>query len=116
MSEKEDFTKPDPLCVVYNQPFGRDWQEYARTEVQRSTFNPLFVNKIKIPYSFEEQQKLRFHLYDIDGTLSSRSLSQHELLGRAECTLGKIVSSHTRTMLLTFSNGEAELIGILIIV
>ena len=98
------------MCGV----FGRDWQEYDRTEIQRSTFNPLFANKIKIPYSFEEQQKLRFHLYDIDGTLSNtRSLSQHELIGRAECTLGEIVSGHTRTMLLTSSNGEAELIGIL---
>lgn len=80
----------DPLCVVFNQPFGRSWQEYARTETQKDTRNPAFKNKIKIPYLFEEQQLLKFQVFNAES--NSPTLGKHTYLGQVECTLAQIVS------------------------
>jgi Ca2+-dependent lipid-binding protein len=88
--ESDASPKPDPLCVVFNHPFGRGWQEYARTETQRDVFNPEFHNKIKIHYCFEEEQKLKFQMFDTDS--SSHSLSKHTYVGKVQCTLADIVT------------------------
>lgn len=76
---------------MFNFPVGRGWQEYARTEALKDTDEPNFHNKIKIHYCFEEQQKLKFHMFDTDS--SSHSLSKHTYLGKVECTLAEIVTA-----------------------
>lgn len=80
------------MCVVFNYPFGRGWQEYARTEIVKDDPNPNFHNKIKIHYCFEESQKLKFQIFDTDST--SHSLSKHTYLGKVVCTLGEIVTTN----------------------
>lgn len=42
-------------------------------------------------YKFEEQQPLKFEIYDID--TNSTSLKDHDFLGFAMCNLGQIISS-----------------------
>lgn len=86
----DDGAAVDPLCVVFNQPFGRSWQEYARTETQKDSRNPTFQNKIKIPYCFEEQQLLKFQVFDAES--SCPTLSKHTFVGQVECSLAQIVS------------------------
>ncbi|KAI9549155.1 hypothetical protein GHT06_005470 [Daphnia sinensis] len=93
--ESDASPKPDPLCVVFNHPFGRGWQEYARTEILRDVLNPDFHNKIKIHYCFEEQQKLKFQMFDTDSC--SHSLSKHTYLGKVQCTLADIVTVQAYT-------------------
>ncbi len=83
-------SKSDPLCVVYVQANGA-WTEFRRTERLVNTLNPDFATKILIGYRFEELQKLKFKIYDIDS--ASAVLEQHDFLGEAECNLGQIVSS-----------------------
>lgn len=89
---KDVMSKSDPICLVYIQlPNNSTWQEHGRTEVMKNNCNPEFATKIIIGYRFEEQQKLKFKIYDIDG--SSPVLDDHDFLGEAECSLGQIVSS-----------------------
>ena len=90
LPESNATTKPDPLCVVFNYPFARGWQEYARTETLKDAVDPDFLNKIKIHYCFEEAQKLKFQIFDTDS--SSHSLSKHTYVGKVECTLAEIVT------------------------
>lgn len=85
-------SKSDPFCVTYTQPFGtQEWIEYHRTETIQNNHNPDFVSKITLPYRFEEQQPLKFEIYDSDST--ARRLSDHDFLGFTTCTLAQIVSS-----------------------
>lgn len=85
-------SKSDPMCVTYIQPFGSsEWKEYHRTEAIRDNHNPDFASKVLLPYRFEEQQPLKFELYDIDS--NSRNLRDHDFLGFVVCNLGQIVSS-----------------------
>nr|CAD7433582.1 unnamed protein product [Timema monikensis] len=89
---KDLMSKSDPMVVTYVRPFGETrWVEYHRTEAIDNTHDPDFASKILIPYRFEEQQPLKFEVYDID-SLSS-NLSDHDFLGAATCTLAQIISS-----------------------
>ena len=82
------------MCVVYYQPFGsKEWTEFKRTECIDNTLNPDFVTKVPITYHFEEQQHLKFKLFDVDS--NSASLHKHDYLGEYECSLAQLVSSQT---------------------
>lgn len=47
--------------------------------------------KVTLDYRFEEEQSLRFEVYDIDNP--SATLDLHDFIGFAECTLGQIVAA-----------------------
>ena len=85
-------SKSDPMCVTYIQPCGESrWVEIHRTEVIENTHEPDFASKVQMSYRFEEQQVLKFEVYDIDS--SSSNLEEHDFLGVAACSLGQIISS-----------------------
>lgn len=63
--------------------------QVGRTERLDNTLNPQFSTAIIIDYFFEELQKLKFFIYDIDS--SSMSLKSADFLGEMECTLGQVV-------------------------
>jgi len=89
---KDLLSKSDPMCVTYIQPFGESrWVEFHRTECIENTHEPDFASKVQMPYRFEEQQLLKFEVYDIDS--SSSNLEDHDFLGVAACNLGQIISS-----------------------
>nr|CAD7440228.1 unnamed protein product [Timema bartmani]CAD7451996.1 unnamed protein product [Timema tahoe] len=100
---KDLMSKSDPMVVTYVRPFGETrWVEYHRTEAIDNTHDPDFASKILIPYRFEEQQPLKFEVYDID-SLSS-NLSDHDFLGAATCNLAQIISSGKVQLPLTSSD------------
>merc|ERR1719412_32674 len=110
LRDMDVFSKSDPMCVVYTQPFGSNsWQEVLRTECIQNNLNPKFTRKLQISYCFEQQQHLKFEMYDID--TPSHNLSDHDFIGRATCTLGQIVTaggggSGGRGITLTLSNPD----------
>lgn len=96
LRDMDVFSKSDPMCVVYVQPFGSagpnaKWQELVRTECIQNTLNPQFTRKVQISYCFEQQQNLKFEMYDIDNV--SNKLADHDFIGAATCTLGRIVTA-----------------------
>lgn len=91
LRDTDVFSKSDPICIVHHRPFGsKNWAEFKRTECIDNTLNPNFATKIPITYHFEEQQHLKFVLYDIDS--GSHNLADHDFLGEYECTLAQLVS------------------------
>jgi len=94
------FSKSDPMCVTYLKNFEvMEWQEIARTETIDNTLNPNFAKKVHLLYRFEEQQHIKFEVYDVD-TYDSR-LEKQDFLGSCETTLGQIISSGRVTLPLT---------------
>ncbi|CAL4196829.1 unnamed protein product, partial [Meganyctiphanes norvegica] len=92
LRDTDVFSKSDPMCIVYYQPFGSNrYAELKRTECIDNTLNPEFATKIPITFHFEEQQKLKFSLVDIDST--NTNVEDHDFLGDFECTLAQLVSS-----------------------
>ncbi|XP_059152171.1 copine-8-like [Physella acuta] len=86
------FSKSDPLCVLYIQDLlTRKYIEAGRTEIIKDNLNPEFAKKFIVDYNFEQCQRLKFELYDVDS--SSHRLEQHDFLGYAETTLGEIIGA-----------------------
>ncbi|XP_029637877.1 copine-8 isoform X4 [Octopus sinensis] len=84
------FSKSDPMCVLFTQdPGSKKWTEFGRTEIIWNNLNPDFVKKFIIHYFFEECQKLKFEIYDVD--CKSANLDKHDFLGKLECTLAEIM-------------------------
>lgn len=80
------------MIVTYIQPFGESrWVEYHRTEVIQNSHEPDFTSKVHMAYRFEEQQPLKFEVYDVDST--SPKLTDHDFLGFVTCNLGQLISN-----------------------
>jgi len=85
-------SKSDPLAVVYmRRSETEDWVEMGRTEWIKDNLNPRFVKAVRIRYTFESTQYLRFVVYDIDDERAN--LAKADLLGEVESTLASVVSS-----------------------
>lgn len=44
LADLDEFTKSDPMCVLFYKQFGQ-WKEFGRTEAVRNTLNPKVCNK-----------------------------------------------------------------------
>ncbi|XP_071325310.1 copine-4 [Trachinotus anak] len=89
ISDRDALSKPDP-CVILNMQSHGQWMEVDRTEVIRSCVNPTYSKVFTLDFYFEEVQRLRFELYDINS--SHNGLKEADFLGSVECTLGQIIS------------------------
>ncbi|XP_061573715.1 copine-4 isoform X2 [Cololabis saira] len=89
ISDRDALSKPDPCIVLKMQSHGQ-WMEVDRTEVLRSCVNPSYSKVFTLDFYFEEVQRLRFELYDINS--SHNGLREADVLGSVECTLGQIIS------------------------
>nr|XP_022298416.1 copine-8-like isoform X2 [Crassostrea virginica] len=97
LQDKDAFSKSDPVCVLFAKDIRTgSYHEFGRTEMIKDTLNPDFVQKFLMQYYFEESQKLKFEIYDVDSP--KQSLSSHDFLGRLECTLGEIVGGSSGRM------------------
>uniref|UniRef100_A0AC34QWY8 C2 domain-containing protein n=1 Tax=Panagrolaimus sp. JU765 TaxID=591449 RepID=A0AC34QWY8_9BILA len=96
------FSKSDPICVVFEAVHSKDsrpqFTEIGRTECVMNCLNPEWNTKIVLDYFFEERQRLKFEVYDID--CPSPDLTKHDFLGRAECDLAEVVAASFSTLTL----------------
>ncbi|KAK5931689.1 hypothetical protein CesoFtcFv8_000044 [Champsocephalus esox] len=89
LTDRDVRSKPDP-CFVLNMQSHGQWMEVDRTEVIRSCVNPTYSKVFTLDYYFEEVQRLRLELYDVNS--SHNGLKEALFLGSVECTLGQIIS------------------------
>lgn len=104
VKDKDLFSKSDPCCLLYMHK-NDDWTELGRTENCKNTVNPQFATPFILEYYFEEAQKLKFAVYDIDN--KSAKLSDDDFLGSMECTLGEVVAASTFTKPLMLKENKA---------
>uniref|UniRef100_A0A3Q1EJU8 C2 domain-containing protein n=1 Tax=Acanthochromis polyacanthus TaxID=80966 RepID=A0A3Q1EJU8_9TELE len=94
ISDRDALSKPDPCFILKMQSHGQ-WMEVDRTEVIRSCVNPTYSKVFTLDFYFEEVQRLRFELYDINS--SHNGLKEATFLGSVECTLGQVSQIQTST-------------------
>ena len=108
------FSKSDPMVVMFIEVRSgkkKHWHQYGTTEMIKDSLDPDFVKSMIIDYHFEEIQRLKFEVYDVDST--SKNLSDHDFIGSAECTVGSILGEgggRYQKQLLTTSGKPAGLI------
>src|SRR5690554_1141712 len=86
------FSDPQVFLYLINPHTGQ-WSEnpLAKTECVKDTLNPVFVTGLEIDYRFEEVQRLKFVVYDIDK--KNGKAKDQDLLGEAETDLGSIIGT-----------------------
>ncbi|XP_041101030.1 copine-4-like [Polyodon spathula] len=89
ISDRDALSKPDPCVILQMQSHGQ-WLEVDRTEIIRSSINPVFSKVFTVDFYFEEVQRLRYEVYDISS--NHNGLKDADFLGGMECTLGQIIS------------------------
>ena len=90
LKNKDTFSKSDPVLTV--SLMDKDgWREVDRTEHIKNNLDPEFAKAIYIEYRFEQVQKIRFSVYDIDN--ATQTLEDDDFLGSMVTTLGQVVSA-----------------------
>eukprot|EP00112_Aurelia_sp_Birch-Aquarium-sp1_P009496 Seg2080.8 transcript_id=Seg2080.8/GoldUCD/mRNA.D3Y31 product=Copine-8 protein_id=Seg2080.8/GoldUCD/D3Y31 len=112
--DMDTFSKSDPVAVlnVFDKT-KKSWKEYGRTEVIMDNLNPDFAKSFVMDYYFEEVQKLRFEVYDIDN--ASQKLSKQDFIGFAELNLGAILGENSGRYQSKLSNPKFAKCGSIII-
>lgn len=65
----------------------------GQTEVIHDNLNPQWVTKIAAEYHFEQQEKFKVEVYDVDDDNQINNLSAHDFIGRLEFELHEIVTA-----------------------
>ncbi|XP_060567212.1 copine-3-like [Ruditapes philippinarum] len=100
---KDITSKSDPCAVLFvNQ--GSQWIEHGRTENVQNNLDPDFSKAFSIDYMFEEVQKVKVAVYDLDN--DTPQLGDDDFLGQVECTLGQIVAASPFQKQLVLKNGK----------
>ena len=96
LADKDILSKSDPVAVMFEKIKGtNNWREFGRTERLSNDLNPKWATKFTIDYRFEENQPLKFEIYDWDTNdkEAKGSLEEQDFLGRLECTMAAIVAA-----------------------
>lgn len=101
--KKDTSSKSDPCAVLMIDRKGR-WEEVGRTENIENCHDPKFTKTFVIDYFFEEVQKVKVQVYDIDN--KSPQLTDDDFLGEINCNLATIVSRNPLVEPLKKKNGH----------
>ncbi|KAK7504633.1 hypothetical protein BaRGS_00004119 [Batillaria attramentaria] len=101
---KDVMSKSDPCAVMFMSRRGGHMDEVGRTENVKNSLDPKFAKHFTVKYYFEEVQKVRIAVYDLDN--STPSLGDDDFLGQVDCTLGELVSNSPYTKPLMLRDGK----------
>ncbi|KAK7114316.1 hypothetical protein V1264_000394 [Littorina saxatilis] len=110
--DKDVMSKSDPCAVLYMFRNGR-YEELGRTENVKNCLDPRFSRAFLVNFFFEEVQKVKIAIYDIDNI--TPELSDDDFLGQIETTLGQVVSNNPFTKPLLLRNGHKAGKGVITI-
>lgn len=98
LASKDMLSNSDPFVVVYSREVMAahsktfpPWTEIHRTKTMKNNPNPQFTASVKLLYTFEKEQPLKFMVYDRDD--ESEDLTKHGLIGFTETSLGRLVGA-----------------------
>ena len=74
------------------------------TETIENNVNPEFVKSFEVSFFFERNQKVRFEVYDIDG-------SSKEFIGSMETSLAKVMGSRSQTYTAKIESKSGKITG-----
>jgi hypothetical protein len=69
------------------------WTKLGQTEVIHDNLNPKFVTTVAAEYHFEQQEKFKVEVYDVDDDTQINNLKAHDFIGRIEFELHEVITS-----------------------
>ena len=87
----DTFSKSDPFLILYKQS-GNQWLKLGRTEVIHDNLSPVWVTQITAEYHFEQQERFKLEVYDVDNEEQVENRATPEFCGRFEFQLHEVVT------------------------
>lgn len=112
LKDTDILSKSDPFIEYYEKDKQGNWVKSGVTEVIDNNLNPDFITNFEIDYLFEEQQYLKFKVFDSDD--GSNKSHHRNIIGEAECTLGEIVGSKGQQLIRTIKHHKKSTGNIII--
>ncbi|CAM9104353.1 unnamed protein product [Pylaiella littoralis] len=114
LKKADVFSKSDPFAVVSIGHTNKDgkvkYTEFGRTETIGNTADPEFTKQFIMDFLFNEIQYIKVKMYDDD------KISDDDGLGKAEFTLGALMSAPGRTVTETLKDRSGRLAkGVMIV-
>lgn len=91
------FSKSDPFIVLFRL-VGHVWTRMGTTEVIHDTLDPNFVTKITVDFFFEQKERYKVEVYDVDDHGKLHDLHRHDFLGGTEFSMHELVTSKDQTI------------------
>ncbi len=92
LADMDVTSKSDPLAVLFQKDSAKKtWEILGRTEMIMNNLNPVFVQPIVVKYRFEERQRMRIDLYDIDDMKNLANFASQDFIGSAEFVLSEAI-------------------------
>lgn len=85
------------MCILYKKA-GQLWQKIGQTEMISDTLNPEFVQKITVDFHFEQSERFKVEVYDVDDEKNLNNLAGHDFIGLLEFSLHEIVTCRDQTL------------------
>ena len=98
----DTFSKSDPFVVFFKKA-GNMWQKLGQTETIYDNLNPEFVQKVRVDFHFEQNDRYKVEVYDSDDD-KSKNLSNHDFIGAYEFTLHEVVTSRDQSLTKPLTN------------
>lgn len=82
------------------------WVEVGKTEVIWDTLNPKFIRHFQVEYRFEEKQKFKCKIFDVDDPSETASLDKHDFIGEIEFFLHEVVTAKNQQLKKPLQNNQ----------
>ncbi len=69
----------------------------GHTEMIKNNLNPVFVKTVTVKYNFEQKQRIKVEVYDIDYEANLLDLSKQEFIGSCELLLSDAIRAKDQT-------------------
>ena len=74
------------------------WVEIGKSEVVKDSLNPRFIKGFQVEYRFEERQKFKVAVYDVDDFTDPNNLEAHDFIGEYEFLLHEVVTARNQQL------------------
>jgi hypothetical protein len=85
------FSLSDPFLLLFKQQ-GTMWVKIGQTEIIRDNLSPQWVTKITVDYQFDQQERFKVEVYDVDDDKYISNLAAHDFIGALEFQLHEVVT------------------------
>lgn len=112
LKDTDVMSKTDPFVEVYEQDNYQRWAKVGVTEVIENNLNPDFVTNFRLPYYFEENQQLKFIVYDSDD--GKPIPHKHNLIAELTCSIAEIQGSNGQQLIRTLRHKNKKVGNIIL--
>ena len=78
--------------LVFYKRAGTRWQRIGMTEMISDNLSPAWVKSFDVQYHFEQPERYKVEVFDVDDETNLNNLSAHTLAGSLEFSIHEVIT------------------------